>query len=453
MHDRQILRLAAALLIAAATLQLSWARSAPSSPRFGPLVDAYPSYDGQDTCSPDPKPGVESFRARVMSEYPGTGDFGISRACHIGGRSEHKEGRAWDWAVSASSERDRRAVSDLLDWLFSEDRYGNGNARARRLGVMYLIWNRRIWFPGSGWRTYCVQKKRGCVSPSDGGVRHPHTDHVHFSFTWDGARRHTTFHHVERSLVASSSAMGSGYLLVGGNGGVRSHGAEWYGDASEDWFRAPVVASAARPQGDGYWLVGSGGRVYAFGAAPERRGARGAEAPIADIAPSAGGRGYWIVTRAGEVFARGDADEHGEAETESGIVAIAPTPTGAGYWMATSEGAVLTFGDAPALGDVRGEAWIVDLAPVPAGDGYWLLSESGEVYAFGAATHYGSSALSAPTAVALLSTPTGLGYRIVTTMGRVFSFGDAAAYRSLSSTYGRDYEAPAPIPAVIPSDY
>lgn len=451
MRVRPRLTFGVALLIAATALQLSGARSAPSSPRFGPLIEAFPGYHGQDRCSPDPKPGVEAFRAQVMGAYPWTGDFGISRACHIGGQSEHKEGRAWDWAVSASSERDRSAVSDLFDWLFSKDRFGNGNARARRVGVMYLIWNRRIWFPGSGWRTYCVQRRRGCISPSDGGVRHPHTDHVHFSFTWNGARRRTTFHHSKRSLVAAASTLGSGYLLAGGNGGVRSYGAGWYGDASDGWLREPVVASAERPQGDGYWLVGRGGRAYAFGKARELRGASDAETAIADIASMPTGSGYWIVTRGGEVFARGDAVEYGEPAGTAGIVAIASTPTGAGYWMATSGGRVLPFGDAVTFGDVQGEVRIVDLATTTPGDGYWLLSESGDVYAFGAAAHYGSRSLTSPTAVALLPTPTDLGYRTVTTMGRVFSFGDAAeASRSPSSTQGR---AQPSIPEVIPNDY
>jgi hypothetical protein len=452
MRHRPTLTFGAAILIAAAALQFPSARGAPSSPRFGPLIEAYANYDGQDRCSPDPKPGVEAFRARVMGAYPWTGDFGISRACYIGGQSEHKEGRAWDWAVSASSERDRGAVSDLFDWLFSEDRYGNGNARARRVGVMYLIWNRRIWFPGSGWRTYCVQRRRGCVSPSDGGIRHPHTDHVHFSFTWDGARRRTTFHHNKRSLVTAASPLGSGFLLAGGNGGVRTYDAGWYGDASDGWLSEPVVASGERPQGDGYWLVGRGGRVHAFGNAPERRGARDAEAAISDVASTATGAGYWIVSRAGEVFARGDAGDFGEPAGAARIVAIAPTATGAGYWMATSGGRVLTFGDAVAYGDLGGEARIVDLATTTAGDGYWLLSDSGDVYAFGAATHYGSHALLTPTAVALLPTPTDLGYRTVTTMGRVYSFGDgtSASYRSPSSTPGR---AQPTVPEEIPSDY
>ncbi len=47
---------------------------------------------------------------------------------------------------------------------------------ARRFGIMYIIWNHQIW------GTYAPQ--RGWA-PYTGSV--PHTDHIHFSFSWDGA--------------------------------------------------------------------------------------------------------------------------------------------------------------------------------------------------------------------------------------------------------------------------
>jgi hypothetical protein len=53
---------------------------------------------------------------------------------------------------------------------------------ARRLGVMYIIHNRRIWGSyraGEGWRPYVGAN--------------PHTDHVHFSFSWAGARKQTSY--------------------------------------------------------------------------------------------------------------------------------------------------------------------------------------------------------------------------------------------------------------------
>jgi hypothetical protein len=37
--------------------------------------------------------------------------------------------------------------------------------------VLYVIWYRQIWLPGSGWRSYT-----GCCGPSA-----EHTNHVHLS--------------------------------------------------------------------------------------------------------------------------------------------------------------------------------------------------------------------------------------------------------------------------------
>ena len=42
---------------------------------------------------------------------------------------------------------------------------------ASRLGVLYVIWFRQIWMPGTGWRSYS-----GSGSPSAA-----HTNHVHLS--------------------------------------------------------------------------------------------------------------------------------------------------------------------------------------------------------------------------------------------------------------------------------
>jgi hypothetical protein len=145
-------------------------------------IEPYPAYDGQSTCSPEAKPGMLAFRDMVMAAYPQSGSYGISRDCSIGGSSEHKEGRAWDWANNASSATDRARVDELLNWLLATDRYGNRHAMARRLGVMYIIWNRRIF------RLYRVSEGWSSYSGSS-----PHTDHVHFSLTRAGGAKTTSF--------------------------------------------------------------------------------------------------------------------------------------------------------------------------------------------------------------------------------------------------------------------
>jgi hypothetical protein len=168
--------------------QLSFTFSAgrlPSSSYFSPQIDAVPAYEPQTTCSPTPKPGVVAFRSMVLKVFPKTGDDGITRACNVGGTSEHKEGRAWDWRVSVNNPDDVAAVNTVFAWLFATDQYGHQYAMARRLGIMYIIWNHRIWGAykaAEGWQPYT-------------GTPNPHTDHVHFSFYWIGANQQTSFWH------------------------------------------------------------------------------------------------------------------------------------------------------------------------------------------------------------------------------------------------------------------
>ncbi len=89
------------------------------------------------------------------------------RAVNDGG--EHPKGRACDFAAAVSGFSNSAAVGD-------ERTYGNNLAaffinNANALGVLYVIWYRQIWLPGSGWRAYS-----GSGSPSA-----EHTNHVHLS--------------------------------------------------------------------------------------------------------------------------------------------------------------------------------------------------------------------------------------------------------------------------------
>ena len=176
--------------------------SVPGNPEFGPTIEDYADYQGQRRCKPKPKPGILAFQQLLQTTYPDSAWFGISRGCKDGGQSEHKEGRAMDWSRDASNPAHRKNVSELLSWLFATDAHGNTHAMARRLGIMYIVWNRRIWSTwDQSWDIYCVQKRRKCKDPDSKSVLHPHTDHVHFSFGWKGARMQTSFWHPEVSFV------------------------------------------------------------------------------------------------------------------------------------------------------------------------------------------------------------------------------------------------------------
>ena len=50
-----------------------------------------------------------------------------------------------DWAVNVNSAAQRAAADDFLTWLLATDVHGNAHANLRRLGIMYVIWDRRVF--------------------------------------------------------------------------------------------------------------------------------------------------------------------------------------------------------------------------------------------------------------------------------------------------------------------
>ncbi|TWP54008.1 hypothetical protein FKR81_00065 [Lentzea tibetensis] len=142
-----------------------------------PPVDSYQSYV-RPQCRPHvEQPGVMEFRDMIISRMGGHND-GI----HACTGHEHGEGRAWDWRMSAANPGDAKKVQDVLDWLLATDLDGTPHAMARRLGIGNIIWNRRsisLW-----------SHENKVWGPYDG---EPHTDHVHFAFSWPGARRETSW--------------------------------------------------------------------------------------------------------------------------------------------------------------------------------------------------------------------------------------------------------------------
>ena len=380
---------------------------------------------------PAEKPGVVAFRSMIMAAHPNTGYGGISRACNVGGTSEHKEGRAWDWMVNVSNPSQRRSAEAVLKWLAADDSYGNEDAMARRLGIMYAIWNRKIWFPGSGWRTYCVERRGACREPGSRDVRAPHTDHVHFSFTWDGALKKTSFWHASRTYISDVAGHPAGYGLwgVGGNGGVVGRGGVgFFGAKNDRLLKRPVAAMTSTPTGNGYWMVTDSGKVFAFGDA-RRRGSVDSTARIVDIEASASGRGYWLLTAGGRVHAMGNVGHLGGAlDLPTAAVDIEATPTGMGYWIVGRNGDVRAFGDALKLGDAEKVDNIVGMAATPTGLGYWLVTGSGRVMAFGDARHAGGLGKSPRTpVVGIVPSAAGSGYWLMGATGRIYRFGDAPA--------------------------
>ncbi|PWW21077.1 hypothetical protein JD79_00204 [Geodermatophilus normandii] len=160
-------------------LPASAAAAGPTAPVAAPATVEEPApYVGQAICDPGAKPGTVAL-AELLVDHYGTGSVGISRDCSVGGASEHKEGRALDWMLDAGDPAERAVAEDALAWLAGAGPDGEPAYAARRLGVMYVIWDREIWSPSRGWRPY-----RGAS---------PHTDHVHVSLSWAGAMGATSW--------------------------------------------------------------------------------------------------------------------------------------------------------------------------------------------------------------------------------------------------------------------
>ena len=149
-------------------------------------IEVAQPYIGQSTCDPVAQAGVTAFRDLMLQTYPDTGSLGIVQDCGVPGQSEHKEGRAFDWAVSVDNPQQVAEVKALLTWLLATDSYGNTYAMAKRLGVMYIIWDHQMW------RAYSNSEHQANHWDPYVGVS-GHTDHVHFSFGWNGARKATSF--------------------------------------------------------------------------------------------------------------------------------------------------------------------------------------------------------------------------------------------------------------------
>ncbi|WP_299034354.1 hypothetical protein [uncultured Pseudokineococcus sp.] len=154
-------------------------------------------YVPQVSCDPVERPGAQAFRALLDRTY-GANAGGITRACSSS-RTEHSEGRAYDWMRDAGEPAEAAQVEAFLGWLIGPDAEGVPAGNARRLGVMYVIWDRKIWGSyNQTWKAYTGAS--------------PHRDHVHVSFTWDGAMGRTSFW---RGRTATGQDYGPCQVYVG----------------------------------------------------------------------------------------------------------------------------------------------------------------------------------------------------------------------------------------------
>ena len=156
-------------------------------------IEDLAAYVPANSCTPTTRPGTAALGALLVGTYPGT-SYGGARACPSTPDSEHHDGRAVDWMNSVRKAKEKKQAQAVIDWLFAADAQGRPYANARRLGVMYVIWDNHIWGayrPADGWRAYngCTAKSKQAKSLDSAC----HRNHMHLSLSWAGAMGRTSY--------------------------------------------------------------------------------------------------------------------------------------------------------------------------------------------------------------------------------------------------------------------
>lgn len=164
-----------------------------ASVRLPSQVDWQAEYHAQTLCTPAAKPGTAKLGKLLDATYGKYIQY-IARSCATPGVSEHEEGRALDWMVNSKVKSQRDKARAFLSWALAPGPRGEPAAMARRLGIMYLIYENKLWGVyrhSEGWRPYM-----GCSSAAKSSSSWDttcHRDHIHMSLTWDGAYGTTSF--------------------------------------------------------------------------------------------------------------------------------------------------------------------------------------------------------------------------------------------------------------------
>jgi peptidoglycan DL-endopeptidase CwlO len=126
----------------------------------------------KESCTVDDPTTTGCITPRTLHAYQQARSAGFTHytSCYSKRDSgEHPKGRACDFSANSSGFQNVAASG-------SDKTYGNNLAayfvkNADRLGIMYVIWYRQIWMPGTGWKAYSAS----------GGPSVVHTNHVHLS--------------------------------------------------------------------------------------------------------------------------------------------------------------------------------------------------------------------------------------------------------------------------------
>src|SRR5690349_12512717 len=88
-------------------------------------VDQPSSYEAQVTCTSHPQPGTVALARYLLRAFPMTRSMGMMRGCSVGARSEHKDGRAFDWGADVAKTSTRNAAYGFIRKALATDAAGN----------------------------------------------------------------------------------------------------------------------------------------------------------------------------------------------------------------------------------------------------------------------------------------------------------------------------------------
>ncbi len=179
-------------VVLASASPASAAAPAPGTPRGLPaaIESQWIPYVAQTGCDPAFKKGTAALGRLLAATYHGVTVQGAYACGTDGPVSEHYQGRAIDWMTSLRNPQQAADANAFIKWLLATDRAGNKYAMARRLGVMYLIWNNRIW---GGWDGKWAPYNNCAHQPQLSSDNACHRTHVHISLTWNGATARSSF--------------------------------------------------------------------------------------------------------------------------------------------------------------------------------------------------------------------------------------------------------------------
>jgi hypothetical protein len=130
------------------------------------------SFSSESATITDPTGTGGKITPRMLNAYNSAREDSYTRytkCWRTQSSGEHPKGRACDFSSNRTTFVDARATGDDKAYGDSLASYFVNNAS--RLGVLYVIWYKRIWHPGSGWTSY----------GGDGTPAGDHYNHVHLS--------------------------------------------------------------------------------------------------------------------------------------------------------------------------------------------------------------------------------------------------------------------------------